>query len=194
LLPADVVVLATGSTPAVPAFVPADYVAEGLVLDLRSLLVSLRGRTGREPGRLVLFDQDHTEMTYAGALRLLDHFQRVAIVTPRERIASDMALLNRQSVYQQLYQRRVEILCNVEPLSLEGLEDGRLTLHNVYNGEAMVLDDVVALTYATPRLPEDGLRAVLEAAGRVVHLVGDCYAPRSVLAATRQGHEVGMAV
>lgn len=193
-LSAPVVILATGSTPGLPAFVPAEYAAEGLVPDLRSLLISLRGRTTQEAGRLVLFDQDHTEMTYAGALRLLDHFERVTLVTPRERIASDMALLNRQSVYQQLHQRRVEILCNVEPRSLEGLEDGRLTLHNVYDGEATVLDDVVALTYATPRVPDDGLRAALEAAGRVVHLVGDCYAPRSVLAATRQGYAVGMAV
>lgn len=193
-LNAQVVILATGSTPAVPAFVPEEYAAEGLVLDLRSLLMSLRGRTSREAGRLVLFDQDHTEMTYAGALRLLDHFERVTIVTPRERIATDMALLNRQSVYQQLHDRRVEILTNVEPRSLDGLEDGRLTLFNVYNGDATGLDQVVALTYATPRLPDDGLRAVLEAAGREVHLAGDCYAPRSVLAATRQGYEVGMMV
>ena len=57
-----------------------------------------------------------------------------------------------------------------------------------------MLDDVAAVTYATPRVPDDQLRAALEAAGREVHLVGDCYAPRSVLAATRQGYEVGMAV
>ena len=124
---ADAVILATGSTMAVPAGIPPEFVAEGFVLDLRSLLVSLRGRTTKEPGRLVLLDQDHTEMTYGAALKLLDRFARVTIVTPRERIASDVALLNRQSIYQQLYGRRVEILTNVEPRSLDGLEDGRLT-------------------------------------------------------------------
>lgn len=193
-LQADAVILATGSTMGVPASIPADYVAEGLVHDLRGLLVSLRGRTTKEPGRLVLLDQDHTEMTYGAALKLLERFARVTIVTPRERIASDVALLNRQSIYQQLYGRHVEILANVEPRSLNGLEDGRLTLFNVYNGDALVLDDVAAVTYSTPRVPDDGLRAVFEAAGREVHLAGDCYAPRSVLAATRQGYEVGMAV
>jgi 2,4-dienoyl-CoA reductase-like NADH-dependent reductase (Old Yellow Enzyme family)/thioredoxin reductase len=191
---ADAVILATGSTMAVPAFIPAEYVAEGFVLDLRSLLVSLRGRTTRESGRLVLFDQDHTEMTYGAALKLLDRFARVTIVTPRERIASDAPLLNRQSIYQQLYGRHVEILTNVEPRSLDGLEDGRLTAFNVYNGDATELDDVAAVTYSTPRIPDDGLRPVFEAAGREVHLIGDCYAPRSVLAATRQGYEVGMAI
>lgn len=193
-LEADAVILATGSTMAVPASIPAEYVAEGFVHDLRSLLVSLRGRTTKETGRLVLLDQDHTEMTYGAALKLLDRFARVTIVTPRERIASDVALLNRQSIYQQLYGRHVEILTNVEPRSLDGLEDGRLTVFNVYNGDATELDDVAAVTYSTPRVPDDGLRAVLEAAGREVHLIGDCYAPRSVLAATRQGHEVGMAI
>ncbi len=193
-LQADAVILATGSTMAVPAFIPAEYVAEGFVFDLRGLLISLRGRTTREAGRLVLFDQDHTEMTYGAALKLLDHFARVTIVTPRERIGSDVPLLNRQSIYQQLFDRRVEIITNVEPRSLDGLEDGRLKIFNVYNGDAIDLDDVVAVTFATPRVPDDALRASFEAAGREVHLVGDCYAPRSVLAATRQGYEAGMAV
>jgi 2,4-dienoyl-CoA reductase-like NADH-dependent reductase (Old Yellow Enzyme family)/thioredoxin reductase len=193
-LKADAVILATGSTMAVPSFIPAEYVTEGFVFDLRGLLFSLRGRTTRESGRLVLFDQDHTEMTYGAALKLLDRFAQVTIVTPRERIASDVPLLNRQSIYQQLFDRRVEIACNVEPRSLDGLEDGRLTLFNVYNGDPVELDAVAAVTFATPRVPDDQLRPVFEAAGREVHLVGDCYAPRSVLAATRQGYEVGMAV
>ena len=193
-LQADTVILATGSTMAVPAFIPAEYVAEGLVFDLRGLLISLRGRTTKEAGRLVLFDQDHTEMTYGAALKLLDRFARVTIVTPRERLASDVPLLNRQSIYQQLFDRRVEILTNVEPRSLDGLEDGCLTLFNVYNGDSIKLDDVATVTFATPRVPDDQLRGACEAAGRKVHLIGDCYAPRSVLAATRQGYEVGMAV
>ncbi|MDH5254599.1 MAG: FAD-dependent oxidoreductase [Gammaproteobacteria bacterium] len=191
---ADAVILATGSTMGVPPGIPAEFVTEGFVLDLRSLLVSLRGRTTKEPGRLVLLDQDHTEMTYGAALKLLDRFARLTIVTPRERIASDVPLLNRQSIYQQLYGRHVEILTNVEPRSLDGLEDGRLTVFNVYNGDPTELDDVAAVTYSTPRVPDDGLRAVFEAAGREVHLAGDCYAPRSVLAATRQGYAVGMAI
>ena len=193
-LEADAVILATGSTLSKPAFIPAEYITEGFVFDLRGLLISLRGRATRESGRLVLFDQDHTEMTYGAALKLLDRFAQVTIVTPRERIAADVPLLNRQSIYQQLFDRRVEILCNVEPRSLDGLEDGRLTLLNVYNGDSIELDNVAAVTFSTPRVPNDELRAAFEAAGREVHLVGDCYAPRSVLAATRQGYEVGMAV
>ena len=109
-LDADAVILATGSTMAVPPCIPAEYVAEGFVLDLRSLLVSLRAGRPRSRAGSCCFDQDHTEMTYGAALKLLDRFARVTIVTPRERIASDVALLNRQSIYQQLFDRRVEII------------------------------------------------------------------------------------
>src|SRR5690606_31446532 len=71
-LAADAVILATGSTLGVPAFVPPEYAEEGLVPDLRAFVVDMRGRTGREPGQLVIYDQDHTEMTYAAALHLAD--------------------------------------------------------------------------------------------------------------------------
>lgn len=193
-LPADTVILATGATMAVPAFLPTEFAEEGFVLDLRSLMISLRNRTSRENGRIVLFDQDHTEMTYAAALRLMERFTKVTIVTPRERLASDVLLLNRQSIYQQLFDRRIEIITNMEPCGVDELDEARLRLSNVYNGDIAELDDVVALTYAMPRIPNDSLRIALEAAGREVKLVGDCYAPRSVLAATRQGYELGLSV
>lgn len=193
-LAADAVILATGSTMAVPAFVPAEYAEEGLVPDLRSFVAAMRGRTGRERGQLVIYDQDHTEMTYAAALRLADRFGQVTLVTSRERVAADVPLVNRQGIYQRLHARRIRIVTDVELPSLDGLEENRLRLVNVYNGEPVELTDVVAVTYATSRVPDDGLRSVLEAAGREVHLVGDCHAPRSVLAATRHGHAVGRAV
>jgi 2,4-dienoyl-CoA reductase-like NADH-dependent reductase (Old Yellow Enzyme family)/thioredoxin reductase len=193
-LPATDVILATGARLSMPAFLPEEYVAEGFVLDLRALLVSLRHRKTREAGRLVLFDMDHMEATYAAALRLTERFEQVTIVTPRERIAADVLLLNRQAIYQQLFDRRVEILTNLEPRDVEGLEDGKLRLRNVYNGDVTELAGVAALTYATPRIPNDALAAPLRAAGKRVWTVGDCHAPRAVLAATRQGYQVGMSV
>jgi hypothetical protein len=56
------------------------------------------------------------------------------------------------------------------------------------------VDDVVAITYATARVPDDTLQAPLEAAGVRVETVGDCRAPRGVLAATREGYEVALAI
>lgn len=190
-LPADTFILAAGSTMNIPDFLPQEFVAEGLVLDLRDFVTTLRDRKIREDGRIVLFDQDHTEMTYAAALRLAQLFSQVTIVTPRDRLASDVLLLNRQSIYQQLFDRRIEIITNSEPLNVELLDEGRLRLRNVYNNEVAELDELAALTYSTSRTPNDSLGKILTAMGRDVLLAGDCYAPRSVLAATRQGFRVG---
>jgi 2,4-dienoyl-CoA reductase-like NADH-dependent reductase (Old Yellow Enzyme family)/thioredoxin reductase len=190
----DTIVLATGSTMSVPDFVPAEYVEEGFIMDLRSFMASMLERKSQEQGRIVIFDQDHTEMTYAAALRLAKLFTKVTIVTPRERLAADVLLLNRQSIYQQLFDSRVEIITDSEPLNVDKLDEGLLEIRNVYNNDVSVIEDIAAITYSTPRVPNDQLQPLLEAAGKEVFLVGDCYAPRSVLAATRQGYSTGMLI
>ena len=131
-------------------------------------------------------------MTYSAALRLAKIFSHVAIVTPRERVAADVLLLNRQSIYQQLHDARVEIFTDVEPRDLDRLDEGILEVVNVYNGEITAIDNIAGITYATPRIPNDQMRLELEAAGKQVVAIGDCYSPRSLLAATRQGYQVGV--
>ncbi|MFN2287398.1 MAG: FAD-dependent oxidoreductase [Chromatocurvus sp.] len=186
----DRVLLATGSTQRPPDFIPAEYAEAGLVPDARSMATEMLGRSAREPGRVVLFDQDHTEMTYALAELLTERFAQVTIVTPRERIASDVSLINRQGIYQRLYRRGVEIITSCEPQNLDALEDAALEVVNIYNGSTTRIADVVAITYSTSRIPNDALSAPLLNAGISVKAVGDCRAPRTVLAATREGYEV----
>ncbi|MBT8422221.1 MAG: FAD-dependent oxidoreductase, partial [Gammaproteobacteria bacterium] len=106
----DQVLLATGSTMRAPAFIPAEYIEEDFIVDLRAMALQFVGRNSQEDGRLVIVDRDHTEMTYAAAEMFAGIFSRVAIVTPRERIASDCSLVNRQEIYQRLHDRHVEIV------------------------------------------------------------------------------------
>lgn len=186
----DRVLLATGSTPRAPDFIPAEYIEGGIVPDARQMAADMLGRSAREPGCVVLFDQDHTEMTYALAELLCQRFERVCLVTPRERIASDVSLINRQGIYQRLHDRHVEIITCCEPRDLDALEDAALDVVNVYNGDVRRIEEVVAITYATSRVPNDSLAAPLQAAGIPVTAIGDCRAPRTVLAATREGYEV----
>ncbi len=190
----DHVLLATGSHMTVPDFIPAEFAEDGLVPDVRGLARDMLERSGREPGRLVLVDRDHTEMTYAAAELFAERFERVTLVTPRERIASDCSLVNRQGIYHRLHGKGVEILTCVEPRDLDLLEEGALALVNVWNGAESRVEDVVAITYATARVPDDGLRGPLEAAGIPVQCIGDARAPRGVLAATREGHDAAMAL
>ena len=62
------------------------------------------------------------------------------------------------------------------------------------NGAVTVVPDIAAITYSTARVPCDELRVPLEEKGIEVQTIGDCHAPRSVLASTRQGYQAGNAV
>jgi 2,4-dienoyl-CoA reductase-like NADH-dependent reductase (Old Yellow Enzyme family)/thioredoxin reductase len=190
----DTVVLATGATMLVPSFVPEIYALEGLIPDLRQLVADFMILKTSGNGRLVIFDKDHTEMTYAAAEFLSHRFTEVIIVTPRDRLASDCSLINRQKIYSRLYRCGVKIITSSEPANLDKLEEGLVVIYNIYSGVAEDLTDVSSITYSCSRSPNDGLVKPLEDGGYNVVRVGDCFAPRSLLAATGQGFEVGCAV
>lgn len=188
----DVVILATGSTPSRPDFVPADWLDEGLVPDIREAVRLLDAHRGQNAGTAVIYDEDNSAFTYDAAEFLLERFDKVAILTPRERLASDESTVVRQGVYQRLYRKGAIILTSVRPLAGSRLEEGELAYANVYSGEEARLRDVAFLTYATPRVPNGALAAPLRAAGLDVRLIGDCLAPRIPLSATAEGYRVAM--
>lgn len=188
----DVVILATGSTPAWPDFLPEEWRDEGLIPDLREAVRQLAAYPGRNPGTAVIWDEDHGAFTYDAAEFLVDRFDQVAILTPRERIASDESLVVRQGVYHRLYRKGVRILTSVRPLPAPRIEDGEVAYANVFSGAEDVLRDVSFLTYATARVPDDVLAAPLHAQGVDVRAIGDCRAPRIVLAATAEGYRAAM--
>lgn len=190
----DEVILATGANMIPPAFIPQEYLDEGFVEDLRAMVLPFIGRRAGEAGRVVIYDEDHTEATYAAAELLAENFDHVTIVTPRERVATDCTLVNRQEIYQRLYDRDIEIVTSAAPIGLDELEEAQLIVANVYNGKQQILEDIAAITYATARAPQEGLQAILEKQDIVVHTIGDCHAPRSLLSATREGYRVGMAI
>lgn len=188
---ADAVILATGSRMSWPTFLPEEYQSDILFPDLRTLVSVFVKRGGREPGRVLIVDKDHTQMTYAAAELLADKFDEVVLVTPRERIAADVSLVNRQGIYRRLYQKHVRIITSSEPLKASPFEEGKVRIANIYNGDEYELDDIAAVTYSTHRLPNDDLVLPLRLRSIDTHLIGDCYAPRSVLAATSEGHDLG---
>ena len=186
----DEVVLATGSRSGQPSWLSDEWAASGLIPSAREMAATLLERNDMTEGRVVLVDQDHSEMTYAIAELLATRFSAVTVVTSRERIAHDVSLINRQGIYQRLHDLGIEILCNIEPAGLDALEEGQLAVRNVYNGVIQHIEDVVAVTHASSRIPNNELQPILEAAGIPVTAVGDCRAPRSLLATTREAYEV----
>lgn len=190
----DAVILATGSTMGWPSFLPEEYKGEGFFPDLRETMTMLLERPAKQPGTAVIYDQDHTKMTYASAEWLADKFDRVVIVTPRDRIASDEALVNRQGIYARLSQKKVQLITSCNPSADSAFEEGQVTVRNVYNGDEQTIDDISLFTYSTIRSPNLDLLPAMQAAGVDLHVIGDAYSPRVVVTATADGNKAGLAV
>ncbi len=190
----DAVVLATGATMGWPRMLPRVWQEEGIIPDLRTLMPDLVGLNEPQGGTAVLFDMDHTEATYASAEVLRRLFDRVVIVTPRDRIAEDTPLVSRFGILRRMSTLGIDVIPLHEPSAASRLEDGIVVVENVYTRQAREIGEVTLLTYATPRVADDALAAPLIAAGLDVRRIGDCYAPRTVMSATSDGHTTGHAL
>ena len=102
--------------------------------------------------------------------------------------------MGRQQVYQRFADKNVQIITSSMPSPDSEFEQAAVKLENVFNRQTTDICDVAMFTYATPRRPNDELLEPLTKLGIQVEVVGDCFAPRSVLTATREGHAVGLSL
>jgi hypothetical protein len=70
------------------------------------------------------------------------------------------------------------------------IEPGRVTVANIYSGRPWVIDDAETVVLACGSIPYDGLFRALKPLIPEVHILGDAYAPRRVVFATRQAWEL----
>ena len=185
------VVLAAGSSMIWPRCLPAELREESLVPDLRTAMTGIVHTVGRQSGAAVILDMDHTAGTYAAAELLHTRFERVVIITPRDSIATDTPLVTQQGILRRLHEKGIEVATLSEPRWSDAFENGTLEYVNVYSGKVFGIADVAFFAFATPRAADDRLAAPLKARGLTVHLIGDCLSPRTLLAATAEGHAVG---
>jgi len=187
------VVLATGATMVWPQALPTRLRDEGWVQDLREVVVDLLKRPGAQAGVAVLYDLDQTAGTYAAAELLKDKFEQVVILCGRESVAQDVPLVVRQRIQRRCAERGIEILTQVEPVWTDLMEDeGSLAYRSIFGGALRYIDQVVLITYATPRKPDVDLWAPLRDSGGPVYRIGDCLLARDPMAATAEGHAIGM--
>jgi len=180
----DVVVLATGSTMRRPPSLAADS-APGT--DARTFAAGLVADGGRRPGTAVLFDFDHGPAVYALADLMASRYDRLVIVTPRTQLGRQVSYVGLLGVYRRLYAAGVAIEVASVPVRFAG---GVLTIANAFTGRETRIEGVSDFVYATPRIADDALAAPLRERGIDVRLVGDCFAPRAVLAAVHEGHRI----
>jgi 2,4-dienoyl-CoA reductase-like NADH-dependent reductase (Old Yellow Enzyme family) len=187
----DVLVLAAGATMGWPRSWPPQWHEDGLVVDLRSCVAGLIDLSTPQGGSAVIYDMDGTEGTYAAAEMLRRLFDRVVIVTPRDRIAEDCSLIARLGIVRRLAQQHIETLALARVDAASPLEDAVVSVSNVHTSATALIRDVALLTYATPRIPNlQGFQAVL-AQIEHCHVIGDAYAPGTIMAATAHGHRIG---
>ena len=106
--------LACGSTMVAPRWLPPE--CADIVSDLRIAIADLIGINTRQSGTAVIFDMDHTDGTYAAAELLRTLFDRVIIMTPRDSIAQDIAMVTRQGILRRMHEQRIEMLLHAEPV------------------------------------------------------------------------------
>jgi hypothetical protein len=140
----------------------------------------------------VIHDADGTAFTYAAAELLHARFDRVVLLTDRDRIASEEAMVTRQGVQARFAAKGIVAICNVAPLATSRFEEGEVSYADVFTGATGTICDVALFTYATPRIPDLALEAPLRATGIDVRVIGDAWAPRTVLAATSEGYRTAM--
>ena len=116
------------------------------------------------------------------------YFDQVVIITPKTTIASKVNYISVIGVLRRLAGLDVEVIGSSVPVSWE---DQSLVLKNMLSGKKRVLLGVTSLAYATPREVNDNL--LLNARGRDFNAIsiGDCKAPRGLVAALHEGHKIG---
>lgn len=182
------VVLATGSRMRPPAL-SAD---SDRATDAREVVLRLsKNKNKREAGTAVLFDHDHGAGVYALADLLAAIYERLVLVTPRTQLGRAIAYVNVLGVYRRLYGAHAEIVVASLPTRYKA---GVLTYANAFTGEEGSVRDAALFAYATPRMASDELAQPLRARGVEVRLIGDAFAPRSLLAAVHEGHRAGNAL
>ena len=188
----DRVVLASGAAMLWPRSLPEDWRADRLLLDARTAARELHGLRESQGGTAVLFDMDHTEGTYGLAELLHRLFDRVVIVTPREAIAADVPLVTRLGINRRFARLGIEILPFAELADECAFDKARLAYRNVHTRKIGLIEGVMFAAFSTPRAPRDELLAPLRALQIPVEAIGDAKLPRTLLAATAEGHAAGV--
>ena len=188
----DSVILATGADMVAPRWLPTQ--AREFITDLRTAMPGVLHLTEKQPGAAIVYDMDLSEGTYASAERLQQIFERVVIVTARDAIADETSMVTHQGINRRLSAKGIEVMLLSQPRWSDAFENGDLEIVQVYTGGKTVIRNIAFFAYSTPRAPNITLAAPLRAAGIDVTLIGDCLAPRTVMAATAEGHAAGHAV
>jgi mycofactocin system FadH/OYE family oxidoreductase 2 len=189
----DGVIVATGAVPTKTGFssiAPLVDRIEGAERDTVLTVWDVLLDRARISNRVVIFDDDGTRYTAGVAEFLLDRGHKVELVSrwhalfPGTFLTMDMAV-----VYNRLFEKGLDYRLNSWA---RRIDDGSVTIYNIYTGAEAVLEDIGTVVLATGPVANDELYFELKQNGVPnLHRVGDCVSPRKLDHAIYEGFLAG---
>jgi len=175
----DVVILATGAT-------PAKHLLPGLD-DSRLFTAEAALRNPEQIGETVLLiDSSRHYKGAATAEFLAQHGKAVYVMTKEDNIGAEIPKINFVGVMERFAKYRIRMIPRATVTRVDGT-----TVHYTQGGFDERLEGIDSVVMAAPARANHALHAALIDLVPEVHLVGDCLAPRSALEAIWEGHQVG---
>jgi NADPH-dependent 2,4-dienoyl-CoA reductase/sulfur reductase-like enzyme len=170
----EVVVLATGSSPAMPKIPGIDkplvtsyvHVFDGSSLTGKKTVIIGGGVTGCE-----------------AAYHLAKSGSEVTVVEMLPQVGKPLESMTRKVLLQKLRNGRTRILTETKPLQIE--DNGVLVTDLKSHNQSFLEAERVVIAVGSQ--PENGLYQELEPLGYELHRIGDCLEPRSAQAAILEG-------
>jgi len=180
----DVVVVATGSVPAAPYWVPAE---QDEALRFADVVGVLEGDAVPE-GSVVVIDEIGFHQATSVAELLAERGCDVEVITSGMVVGQDLGItLDMEGWLMRAHAKGIKMATD---LVVVGVEEAELKLLHHPTGEMLARrPDWVVM--AVPPRADDALYTQLRDAGRAVYRVGDCVAPRRAHAAVIDGDRIG---
>jgi NADPH-dependent 2,4-dienoyl-CoA reductase/sulfur reductase-like enzyme len=181
---ADVVAVATGATPRRPDVPGVDLPHVATIAD------ALRGTVALGPRVVVVAEDDGpAPLSVADHLAGLGH--QLTLVYGTSGLAPLVGKYSSGAMFARLINGGVALM----PLArLVGVEKGAVHLTSTYGDRRWSIEGVDHVVLACGAIPADGLFRALKHRHPDVHLLGDAYAPRRVVFATRQAWALAAAI
>jgi mycofactocin system FadH/OYE family oxidoreductase 2 len=180
----DVVIVATGSHPHVPALPGLD--GKHVVTDRDALLD--RVEIGE---RVIVVDDVHTQQGLSTAEHLLERGRRVEVISRLFHPGQDVGVTSILPLYSRLFAKGVTLTPHTDLVAVEG---STVVVANAYTGETRRIEGVDTVVLSMGSRSTDALYRALRGRVLAIHAIGDCVAPRGVHHAILEGTRVGRAI
>lgn len=184
---ADVVIVATGSTPFMPDI--AD-VNDARVLSVTDMLDNMP--TIADASECLVVDLTGNVEGSLAAHALASAGHRVTIVTPDHLLAETEEKSTREPAYEALHALGVDIKTDLRAERVDPFADGvTVEFRHVYTDAKQILGKYSLVVFSAGARPHDVLSEAIESLGIETHVVGDAVAPRGIHDAMLEGTRVG---